>query len=245
MSILKKIQIIHETKDFIAVNKPAHLLVHPVSGFSKDNEKTLTNFILSKYPEVKNVGDRPDIRPGIVHRLDRNTSGILIIAHNQIFFDYFKNLLKQREIKKTYLALVWGKVIEKGLITSSIGLKPDTTRWSTRGKNLKMVKEAVTEYEPINIYHKKDDDEFFTLLKLTPRTGRTHQLRVHTASIHHSIVGDNMYGKKDDPFNLDRQFLHALSIEFNNKKGERIKLEAPLPQDLNKVLGILDIYTEK
>lgn len=236
MSITENIQIIYENRDFLAVNKPAGLIVHPVSPEKKD-EECLTNWLLQKYPEVREVGDRPDLRPGIVHRLDRNTSGIMVIARNQDFFEYFKGLLKERKVKKAYLALVWGNIAGKGTIDSPIGLKPDTTRWSTRGRNLKMVKDALTEYTPVK--HCEKDGEKFTLVELHPRTGRTHQLRVHMASISHSVVGDDMYGRKDDPFGLGRQFLHASSVEFNTRGGERVRLEAPLPGDLRKILDNL------
>ncbi len=230
MSITRKIQIIYETDDFLAMNKPAPLLVHPVPGKKEDN---LVEWLLEKHPEVKGVGDRPDVRPGIVHRLDRNTSGILIVARNQEFFDYFKKLLKERKVEKTYLALVWGKIEKKGIVDTPIGLKPDTTRWAVKGK-LKMVKSALTEYEPIK--HCRKDSNDFTLMKLHPKTGRTHQLRVHLASINHSVVGDDMYGRKEDPFGLGRQFLHASLLEFKTREGERVRLEAPLPSDLRQIL---------
>ena len=227
MSSHKNIEIIHKTDQFLALNKPAGLLVHPTE---KGNKETLTDILLQDYPEIRSVGDRPDLRPGIVHRLDQDTSGILIIARTQKFFDYFKKLLKKRKVNKTYLALVWGNISEKGRVEKPIGLKPNTTRRTTQGKNLKMVKDALTEYRPLENFKK------FTLMELYPKTGRTHQLRVHMASIHHSIVGDRMYGKKEDPFNLGRQFLHAHSIEFSTEEGERIKLEAPLPKDLQDIL---------
>ena len=233
-STSENIQIIYESDDFLAVNKPAGLLIHPTENSS---EKTLVDWLIQRYPEIKNVGDRPDIRPGIVHRLDRDTSGILIIARTQKFFSYFKRLLKTRQIEKIYLALVWVKILRKGKINKSLGLKSGTIRRTTRGKNLKMIKEAVTLYKPLKYFKKNNED--FTLLELHPKTGRTHQLRVHIASIHHSIIGDKRYGRKRNPFNVNRQFLHAKSAEFNTLKGERIRLEAPLAEDLQNILDSL------
>ncbi len=235
MSTPRNIKIIHKNSNFLAVNKPAGVLVHPAKPDDEDN--TLTSWLVRNFPETKNVGDRPDWRPGIVHRLDRDTSGILILARTQKFFEYFKNLLKERKVKKSYLALLWGKIEKEGKVDKPIGLKPNTTRWSTRGKNLKMIKEALTIYKPLEIFKKGDD--YFTLTKLYPKTGRTHQLRVHMASLHRSVVGDKRYGRKGNPLSVDRQFLHAQSIKFKTMKDQSLKLEAPLTEDLQEVLESL------
>ena len=180
------------------------------------------------------MGDAPQIRPGIVHRLDKDTSGVLIAARNQKFFDYLKNLFQNHEVKKTYLALVWGELKSGGVIEKPIGLKPGTVKRSVRARNMKMIKEAVTEYKPLNFLGK--NGEKFTLVKLMPKTGRTHQLRVHMASINHPVVGDSLYGPKTNPWNLNRQFLHAESVEFTSAEGKRVKIEAGLPEELQKIL---------
>ncbi|MEX0689811.1 MAG: pseudouridine synthase, partial [Candidatus Paceibacterota bacterium] len=117
----KEIQIIYKNDHFVAINKPSGLLVHP-SPHTNPSEITLADIMVKKFPEISKVGDKPDIRPGIVHRLDRYTSGIMIMARTQKFFDYFKDLLKTRNIKKTYWALVWGEVKEEGVIDTPIGL---------------------------------------------------------------------------------------------------------------------------
>lgn len=229
---------VYEDKNFIAVNKPAGLLVHPTAASS---EKTLTDFLLKKYPEIKTVGDDPKARPGVVHRLDKDTSGVIVICRNQEYFEYLKKLFQTRDIKKTYIALVWGKIDpQKGIIDKPIGLKPGTTRHTVHGG--KMVKEAVTEYEVIKSLIRKDKsgkEEFFSLVKVMPKTGRTHQIRVHMAAIHHSIIGDPLYGKKGNPFGLERQFLHAQSLEFNIDGKKNVKIEAELPEDLRNVLSQL------
>lgn len=246
-----KIDLIFEDKNLIAVNKPAGLLTHPIGGKNEGKEATLTQEILKIYPEIAKVGDpsahayrqasgRQAIqeRPGLVHRLDKETSGILVIAKNQKTFEYLKRLFGNHEIKKTYLALAHGKFKEKrGIIDKPISLKPNTTRRTTnKGK---MAKEALTEYEVLKTFDFGNDSATFSLLKVSPKTGRTHQIRVHLASINHPIVGDTMYGKKTNPFGLTRQFLHAKSLEFNLENGKRIKLEADLPNELKKV--ILDL----
>lgn len=231
-----KIEIIYETPDFLAVNKPAGLLVHPVKN---SKEPALTDWLLKKYPEIKEVGDDPKIRPGIVHRLDKDTSGVILICRNQKFFEYAKNLFQEHKIKKNYLALAHGKVVpEKGIIKKSIRIKNGSikrTIWHGKGE-----KEAITEYKVIKILKKiNGKEQSFSLLKMSPKTGKTHQIRVHLASIGHPIVGDSLYGPKENPFGLKRQFLHAESLEFNSTNGSRIKIESELPDDLKNILDKL------
>ena len=240
-----KINIIYEDKNFLAVNKPAGLLVHPTklriqNAELRIKESTLTDWLLEKYSEIKNVGDAPEIRPGIVHRLDKDTSGIIIVARNQNYFDYLKNLFQKHQIKKEYLALVYGKLkSKKGIINKPIALKSGTTKRTIwKGK---MEKEAITEYEVLKefkhqISDKKNKEEYFSLIKVSPKTGRTHQIRIHLSSIGHPIVGDSLYGPKKNILNLNRQFLHAESLEFSLSSGKRIKIEADLPKDLQKII---------
>lgn len=221
------ISIIYEDKDFLVVNKPAGLLVHPTDKIGK--EETIVDWLVKNYPSIKKVGDNPKLRPGIVHRLDKDTSGILLITKNQNAFDFFKENFKKGGIKKTYLAVVYGKLNGRGIIKKPIGLVSGTTRRSTSSKKTKMVKEAVTEYKAIKSFIKKGKD--LTLVELYPKTGRTHQLRVHLASIHHPIVGDRLYGLKKNVLEAPRQLLHAKSLEFTTPRGERIKVEAEPPPD--------------
>lgn len=231
------ISIIYEDKNFIAVNKPAGLLVHPLKAKSSKlkAEFTLVDWLLKNYPEVKGVGDDPENRPGIVHRLDKETSGVILVARNQKFFEYLKNLFQTHQIKKTYLALVYGRMESKaGIIEKPIGLKSGTTKRTVHLRKAKMIKEAVTEYRVKKILKLKDRD--FTLVELIPRTGRTHQLRIHLASIGHPVVGDSLYGPKTNPLGLTRQFLHAESVEFSLPNGSRIKIEADLPEELQNVI---------
>lgn len=235
------IDVIYENDDFAAINKPAGTLVHrPEKGpKSLQKESVLTDWIKEHYPETKEVGDEPNLRPGIVHRLDEDTSGILLIAKNQHFFSHLKELFQKHEVKKTYLALVHGRMAGKGRIEKPIGLISGSVKRSVNGKNLKMIKEAVTEYKVLKVLKGK-----YSLLRIFPETGRTHQIRVHLASIGHPIVGDRLYGikKEDKELGLTRQFLHAESAEFGLEDGSRIKIEAELPGDL---LGFLDNLSQK
>ena len=228
-----EISVIYEDKNIIAINKPAGLLTHnvPINSKNAGQSPALTDWLINRYPEIKTVGDDPENRPGIVHRLDKETSGVIIVARNQKAFEYLKNLFQTSQVKKTYLGLVWGKVEPKsGTINKPIGLKSGTTKRTVAVKNAKMVKEAITDYQV-----KKYFDQY-SLLEIHPRTGRTHQIRVHLNSIHHPIVGDRLYGKKPLPAGLTRQFLHAASIELNLPDNGRIKLEANLPADLELFL---------
>jgi 23S rRNA pseudouridine1911/1915/1917 synthase len=239
------ISLIYESKDFIAVNKPAGVLVHPLKN-SKIKEPTLVDWVLERYPEIKNVGDpstssgQVNLRPGIVHRLDRETSGVILVARHQKFFEYLKNLFKTHQIKKTYLTLVWGRLEPKtGIIKTPIGIKTGTIKRTVWQKRAKDFKEAVTEYQVIKYFSFSGQD--FSLVELMPKTGRTHQIRVHLASIGHPVVGDKVYGFKKLPLDklgidLDRQFLHAVSLEFNSADGHRIKIEAELPDELERII---------
>ena len=233
--------VLYEDKDLLVVNKPSGLLVHPfVKPKAKSqkskvlDEPTLTDWLLRHYPEVKTVGDAPEERPGIIHRLDRDTSGVMVVARNQKTFLYLKSLFQKHEVKKTYLALVWGVSKETtGTITKPIGIRNGTVKRSVHGG--RMIKDAVTDYRVLRTYvdvRGRDYDSLrMSLLKVSPQTGRTHQIRVHLASIHHPIVGDPLYGKKHESFAAPRLMLHASEIEFAKSDGKRIRVAAEPPQD--------------
>jgi len=242
MDLLKKVEIIFENEDFLAINKPAGLLVHPTN--SSGEEKTLVDWIVEKYPEIIGVGDSSEefkqeiLRPGIVHRLDRDTSGIMLIAKNNDAFFYLKNLFQEKKIKKNYSALVFGNFSEKsGVIDKPIGIKSSSIKRSTAAKKIRDVKEAQTEYKVMRNYS-LDSGRKFALLEVYPRTGRTNQIRVHLASIGHSVVGDRLYGsqKLHSPEGLNRMFLHAFGLEMPLKDGSMMRLEADLPENLKIVL---------
>jgi 23S rRNA pseudouridine1911/1915/1917 synthase len=235
--MIQDLPVIYEDESFLAVNKPAGLLMHQTGR--KEKEETLVDWILKRHPEIENVGETSTSlgqkirnRPGIVHRLDKDTSGVVIIPKNQETFEYLKRLFQTHQVKKTYLALVYGNIEpKKGTINKPIGLKPGTTKRTVHGG--KMVKEAATEYKVLKDY------DGFSLVEVSPKTGRTHQIRVHLASINHPVVGDPLYGgkrAKQNSLGLSRQFLHASSIEFIDPKKTGFKFEANLPDDLTRAL---------
>jgi len=243
-----KLEIIFENNDLVAVNKPAGVLVHGIYDKygPKHNEETLADFVAKKYPEILKVGDpgsymefegkRVNTRPGIIHRLDRETSGVIIFARNQKSFNYYKSLFKNQKVRKTYTCLVWGNVKNKrGLINKPISINNGTVRRTVRSG--RMTREALTEYEVRERYTKDNND--FTLLNVMPRTGRTHQIRVHLISINHPVYGDKLYGKRADIFNLGRHFLHATSLELPDKNKKNIQIVAPLPGELQTIIDKL------
>lgn len=232
-----EIPIIYKDDNFVAINKPAGLLVHS-SDYQKKKEPTLVDWLLKNFPQVKKVGDDRIHRPGIVHRLDKDTSGIMIIPLNQDYFSYLKKLFQEKKIKKTYLAIVNGEVKEKtGIINKPIGIKSGTTKRTVFSD--KMSKEAITEYKLIKTFEK--GGKYFSLLEVFPLTGRTHQIRVHLNYIGHPVIGDKMYGGKTVTALAPRQMLHCYSMEFEIDPGKLIKLEAEPPDDFTDSLngGIL------
>lgn len=248
------ISVLYEDKDLLVINKPAGLLVHGIytNTGPKHTEETLVDWLAKKYPETQEVGDRDEEnlirqqRGGIVHRLDRETSGVMVIARNQKTFEYLKKLFAGRSVKKEYVALVWGRIHEKsGVIDKPISIKDGSVKRTVfKGK---MPREAVTEYETIAHYaHRqgKHHDEL-TLVRVMPKTGRTHQIRVHMSAVGHALAGDKLYGKKgtlvfEDDTKLNRHFLHAQSIEFKSPSGSRVEVRAELPEDLAGVLSRLE-----
>jgi 23S rRNA pseudouridine1911/1915/1917 synthase len=231
--------ILYEDKDFLAIDKPAGLIVHParISEKKKTREKepTLVDWLVSQYPEIKNVGDDPVLRPGIVHRLDKETSGIMLIPRNQEYFEYLKSLFKAHAIKKTYLALVSGiPKKDQGTIDVPIGIKNGTLKRSVHSR--KMAKAAVTEYKVLKTIQMPGVDKKntpFSLLEVSPMTGRTHQIRVHLASIGHPVAGDMLYGSKKQPEWASRLMLHAKSLEFTPRPGNLMTIEAESSDFLN------------
>ncbi|MFA6135960.1 MAG: RluA family pseudouridine synthase [Candidatus Paceibacterota bacterium] len=213
-----EIKIIYQDKNFVALNKPSGLLVHK-APYIKTNELTLVDWLLENFPQVNKVGDDKEFRPGIVHRLDKETSGIMIAPLNQEYFDYLKSLFQRREIKKTYLAWVSGGFQEKkGTVSASIGIKKGTTKRTVHSS--KMSKEAVTDYEVIKEVEKEGVK--FSLVKVFPKTGRTHQIRVHLNYINHPVLGDKLYGGKKNSLLAPRLMLHALSLEFYDNNGTKL-----------------------
>ena len=231
----KDLKIVYQDENFFAVNKPSGIAVHKTGP--NDPNLTLVDLILEKFPEVERVGEDP-LRPGIVHRLDKETSGLMLVARNQESFNYLKNLFQKRLIRKTYLALTYGKPEDKSgtidLPLGKIGTKQTTI---IKGKKELKKREAVTEYKIIREFTD------YSLLEIYPKTGRTHQVRTHLNSIGHPVVCDPIYGgrKKYCPPELGRLFLHAQKLEFTSPSGQRLHLEVELPNELTSFLNSLTI----
>ena len=245
-----KLKIVYEDNNILVIDKPAGLLVHPTL---KEYRHTLVNALISRYPDITSVGESP-MRPGIVHRLDKETSGLLIIAKNQNAFYFIKEQFLNRTVEKKYLALVEGipknkeGIIEYAIRPSKnyrlkkIAVKPSFApqNGATAGKppQGKSERAAKTYYKVIKTFNDK-----FALLEVEPKTGRTHQIRVHLTSIGHPIVGDSLYGSKIK-LSKYRHFLHAYYLKFilppqkgaEQAKGQLIALETDLPEDLKNVI---------
>ncbi len=220
-----ELEIIHDDDDLVVVNKPAGLTVHPGPGHP---DWTLANALLSMCPGIASVGDRN--RPGIVHRLDKDTSGLIVIAKNESTHAHLSGQFKGREVEKGYLALVEGVPdLAEAVIDAPIGRDPQHRKRMTvleGGRN------SVTEYRV------RERLGPFSLMDVKPRTGRTHQIRVHLASIGHPLVGDKAYGRLSE--SLNRHFLHANSLAFlAPSSGEWLEFESGLPQDLRRFLDAL------
>lgn len=226
------LKIVYEDSNILVINKPSGLITHPKN--TEDNQDSVTSWLIEKYPETKTIGEDP-LRPGLVHRLDKDTSGLLVIAKTQDSFLYLKSLFQDRKIKKFYLALVYGKPKEsQGIINAPLGRIGMKRTTQIRGnKKLKDKKEAVTEYSTLKNFHD------FTLLEVVPHTGRTHQIRVHLKSIGTPIAGDPLYGyKKPNNYNKEpgRLFLHAYKLQFISPDGKSLTIEADLPEELQNFL---------
>ncbi len=227
--------IVYEDKRFVLVDKPAGMIVHHAKvagpGARENGEPALTDWLVKRYPELKHVGDEPELRPGIVHRLDKETSGIMIIPRDQEYFLYLKKLFQAREIKKTYLALVSGHPkLRSGTIDAPIGIRTGSIKRSIHSG--KMAKLAVTDYRVL-----RELPGNVALLEVQPRTGRTHQIRVHLASIGHPVVGDRLYGPKRPIGGAPRLMLHAMALEFTAEDGKRLRFEAEPPRDFQLSTG--------
>ncbi len=220
------IEVLYEHPDFLIIYKPAGILVHEVG--SKKNEITLVDWLLHKFKDLAQVGASE--RPGIVHRLDMLTSGLMIIPRNNFTHTLFGNMLKNRQIKKTYLAVVQGHPDESGTIEYGILRHPSGYKMTYSKKYNSNAREALTHYKVLK--YLKDA----TLVEVHPITGRTHQIRVHFAAIGHPIIGDILYGKKSKL--IERQALHSCCLEFEYE-GEKFSFKKDMPEDMQKLVKSL------
>ena len=229
------IKIIYEDKDVLVVDKPAGIVVFPEG---QTTENTLIEALIEKYPELKNVGEAP--RYGIVHRLDKDTSGVLLVAKSENGLIFLQKQFINREVEKKYVCLVEGAIDgEKGEIKTLIARAKGDPRKQKAYSALnapKSAREAITEYKVLTRY--KD----YTLLEVQIKTGRRHQIRCHFSYLKHPVAGDKMYGFKNSktPEGLTRQFLHAQQLKIQLPDGKTEEFISDLPEDLKKILNVLE-----
>jgi 23S rRNA pseudouridine1911/1915/1917 synthase len=229
--------ILYEDPSIIVIDKPPGMVVHPAYG---NPSGTLVNALLYHCKDL--AGINGVLRPGIVHRLDKDTSGVMVVAKDDEAFHHLTKQFKNRTVKKVYLAIAYGRFSqEEGLIDSSIGRHPTQRKqMSTRTKRGRV---AITRWKKV------EEFDGCTLLEIFPQTGRTHQIRVHLSSIGHPLLGDPLYGRKGRPGTIhdpvlkecvkrmNRQALHAQRLEFTHPRtGERVQFVSPIPQDMTEVL---------
>ena len=248
------IPILYEDKNIVAINKPAGLVVH---SDGRTKEATLVDWILEKYPDIKEVGEplrlRPEFvkdgeeekvvyRPGIVHRLDRDTSGTLVIAKTQEAFNHLKSQFQERETKKIYNAFVYGEIKdEDGVIDRPIARsRKDFRLWSAQRGARGEAREAITAFTVLYRTDVGNINAGFSYIEVRPKTGRTHQIRVHMKAINHPLVCDNLYAPRQKPaLGFKRLALHARSLEFTNLAGKVITVEAPFPEDFIHAIALI------
>ncbi|WP_436796354.1 RluA family pseudouridine synthase [Actinospongicola halichondriae] len=221
--------VVHEDDDVIVIDKPAGLVVHPGAG---NTTGTLVHGLLDRYPEIVGVGE-DDIRPGIVHRLDRDTSGLLVVARSARAYTALTDALRARTVTRRYRTLVWGHVEEPhGLVDAPMGRSP---REPTKMAVVVGGRPARTEYE---VERRFDLPVPCTELRCGLQTGRTHQIRVHMQAIGHPVVGDSRYGGARQSLPAPRQFLHAELLAFVHPgSGETLTFESSMPEDLRDVIA--------
>jgi len=219
------LDVLHKDDHLIVIVKPSGMVVHPGAGV---RERTLVNALLYHFPDLEGVG--PKERPGIVHRLDKETSGVMIIARSQMAYQSLRHQFRRREVEKIYIGLVWRRMPQaKGKITWAVGRHPRRgERFSIKTKK---PRQAETRYSIL-----KQRGEF-TLLEIKPITGRTHQIRVHLAAAGHPLVGDRRYGGHKGKFRGLRLFLHAACLSLTHPEtGKKIAFSSPLPSELKNFL---------
>ena len=233
------IKIIYEDEDVLVVDKPAEIVVFPEGQTLKSGEKTLIDYLTEKYPELKNAGETP--RYGIVHRLDKDTSGLLLVAKSTEALLFLQKQFKNREVEKKYVCLVEGVINEKsGEIKTLIARSSKDPRkqhaYSEGERHPESAREAITEYKVLENF------KGYTLLQVEIKTGRRHQIRCHFSYLQHPVAGDKLYAFKNSktPEGLTRQFLHAQQLKIQLPDGQVHEFISELPEELQKILNVLE-----
>lgn len=241
------IEILYEDDDMVVINKPAGLMVH---ADGKNDGPYLTDWFLARYPDVSEVGETQTLqsgeiikRPGVVHRLDRETSGVMVMAKTQAAYEHLKAQFQNHSVKKTYHALTWAAPKEdEGVIDRPIGrasTKNGPPRWSAQPGARGTLREAQTHWRVLK--RGQVVGKAVALMELTPKTGRTHQLRVHLKALHHPIVCDSLYAPGQGCLpGIERVALHAIHLEFEGSTGGQIRVEAPYPDDFTAALSAIE-----
>jgi 23S rRNA pseudouridine1911/1915/1917 synthase len=232
--------IVFEDPHYLIIEKPSGMTVHGMN--ETDSANTLAFWILEHFPETKSVGENP-FRPGIVHRLDRDVSGLMVIARDQAMYEYLKEQFQKHIIMKEYIGLVYGKIQKiEGVIRFPIGRSRKGHRMASRAESqihLPGSRQAETEYT-VKEYIGRTGGEHhgYSLLSLRIKTGRTHQIRAHMHALGHPIVGDQLYRlrKQRKRLDLPRLFLHAGKLGFYELNGKWVEYESPLPEELKEFL---------
>lgn len=238
--------ILYEDVNYVILNKPAGLVVH---SDGRTQEPALTDWIIEHYPDTKDVGEPSTsiagekvLRPGIVHRLDKDTSGAIVVVKNTKAFADLKEKFQNRLVDKKYHAFVYGHLAdEDGTINRPIGRsKNDFRLWSAQRGARGEMREAVTNYKVLVHGEDKSTGQKFDFVEVEPKTGRTHQIRVHLKAIHHPVIADSLYAPKQQKIlGFERLALHAFSISFIGIDGKMISGTAPYPQDFEKAVKLV------
>ena len=237
--------ILYEDKDILVINKPSGLVVH---SDGKTEESNLVDWVLSKYPEMKEVGEpgrdssgEEVLRSGIVHRLDRDTSGVMLLAKTQEAHSFLKEQFQKRETEKTYHAFVFGELKTKeGLIDRPIGRSSKDFRMKSAQRGARgVLKEAETHYKVVST------KGGYSFIEVTPKTGRTHQIRVHFKAISYPLVGDSLYApNRENTIGFSRLALHSYKLKFKGLDGSFHEIVAPYPKDFKEALEKFNALSE-
>lgn len=234
--------IIYEDDNIVVVNKPAGLVVH---SDGRTEEPNVSEWFTRKYPEAEDVGEPMKLangeileRPGVVHRIDRETSGVLLLAKTKAGHKCLKEQFQKREIEKIYHLFIYGNLKDdRGTIDLPIGRSVSNSRkWSAERGARGEKREAVTYFQVL----KRANDKSVTFVEAKPKTGRTHQIRVHFKALHHPVVSDKVYASTKPPLlGFERLALHARAVTFKTIEGKKVTAEAPYPEDFMKAIKSL------